>query len=143
MAFDPAIHEIHPETGFMVHKNTGHLVGIEQVPVVSEPAEYPKWVEVHGSHLNGGIAQDFAETSRDRGGVARVLVYDADEEAKALAEKPVDKPVEEPVVVEPEAAEAHETHAEKAEPVPGFPAPEAPRFVPFDEKPPSGTHEQF
>ena len=49
--------------------------------------EFPKWVDVHVSHLIGEVAPAFSDTFRSRNGVFSVLVHDAEEEAKALAEK--------------------------------------------------------
>lgn len=45
---------------------TGHLVGIEQVPVVPHPevgAEYPRWVTPHASHVS--IRKTDAELARE------------------------------------------------------------------------------
>ena len=91
MAFDPEVHAIDPNTGFIVDKEHGHNVGIVPAPLAaSVPADFPKWVQVHLSHINGGVAQAFAETFTARDGVVSVLVHDAEEEAKAVAEKITD-----------------------------------------------------
>lgn len=87
MVYDPAQHILDPQTGFIVHKDLGHRIGLEPAPVRTETTEFPKWVEVHESHLDGGVAQEFAQTEHTRAGLFRVLVNDAEEEAKAIAEK--------------------------------------------------------
>jgi hypothetical protein len=58
VAFDPNIHDFHPHSGLMRHKETGRLVGIEHHPphdVVDLPKpadpEWPKWVTPHESHV--------------------------------------------------------------------------------------------
>ena len=98
MAFDPQVHA-YDKDGFIVHKTLGHKIGIDNVPVHSESTEWPKWVAVHGSHILGGVAPEFKETFRARDGSLTVLVHDAAEEAKAMAEK---------VIVVAEPAEHHE-----------------------------------
>ena len=87
MAFDPEVHAIHPQTGFIVDKEHGNIAGLVPAPVTSVSTDFPKWVQVHASHIEGGVAQAFAETFTDRKGVVSVLVRDAEEEAKAIAEK--------------------------------------------------------
>ncbi len=58
---------------------------------MTDPIEYPKWVEIHPSHLirgPGGVSAPFFEQIHiDRAGNVTVLVADAIEEARALAEK--------------------------------------------------------
>jgi hypothetical protein len=53
MAYDKDLHEVNPNTGFLVHKDTGHMIGIEEAPVrVAEPnQEWPQWVTPHESHV--------------------------------------------------------------------------------------------
>jgi hypothetical protein len=53
MAFDPTVHEFHPDSGFIVHKDTGAQVGIHQVPVarLNDDDEWPKWIPAHDSHV--------------------------------------------------------------------------------------------
>lgn len=59
---------------------------------MTEPVEYPKWVEIHPTHLVrgfGGVSAPFFEQIHiDRAGNVTVLVADAAEEARASAEKP-------------------------------------------------------
>ena len=51
--FDPNQHEIHPQTGFIVDKDTGHRVGLDAAPVPASPPglEWPRMVVVHDSHV--------------------------------------------------------------------------------------------
>lgn len=53
MAYDPDNHAIDPKTGFLVHKDTGHMVGIEQAPAakVHHDKEWPKWVPLNESYV--------------------------------------------------------------------------------------------
>lgn len=89
MAFDMEKHALDPVTGLQIDKETGHLVGIEPKPVkAADPAEYPKYVEVHPSHvvkLEGGevVTPEFSEMFRDRTGKISVMVHSAEEEIKA------------------------------------------------------------
>ena len=87
MSFDPEVHAIDPKTGFIVDKEHGGVAGLVPAPVKSVPTYFPKWVHVHPTHLDGGVAQAFVQTFTDRKGVVSVLVHDAEEEAKAIAEK--------------------------------------------------------
>lgn len=62
-----------------------------------ESAEFPKWVEPHASHVErqgDHLSVAHFPFHVDRKGVVSVLVADADEEKKALAEngaKPADE----------------------------------------------------
>lgn len=53
-AFDPKLHEIDPVTGYQVHQDTGHPVGLiarmPAAPVNADPA-WPAWVVPHESHI--------------------------------------------------------------------------------------------
>lgn len=51
--FDAENHYIDPKTGFARHKDTGHLIGLEQAPapVANRDTEWPKWVVPHESHV--------------------------------------------------------------------------------------------
>jgi hypothetical protein len=137
MAFDPALHTIDPATGFMIDRRLGHRVGLEQAPVFSEATEYPKWVDVHPSHLDGGVAQEFGQTFRNRDGAYTVLVKNAEDEAraKAEAEHPTDEAERQPELeqkpvnphAEPQAIDAGPVtepapmpELETIEPAPGF-----------------------
>jgi hypothetical protein len=53
MAFDAANHEINPATGFAVHKDDGHVIGLEQAPPAKPfgNPEWPKWVKVSDSQI--------------------------------------------------------------------------------------------
>lgn len=93
-AFDPAIHELDAQ-GFQRHKETGHLVGIEQAParkMENHGAEYPKWVTPHPGHihhhpLSGITTPEWGIPHVERGtNEVTVMVNDAEEEARALAE---------------------------------------------------------
>ena len=74
-----------------------------------ETQEYPKWVEPHASHVAIGRtivtpAWDHFHVARDQS--VTVLVNDADEEARALAEAPkVDAVAVEAVEAAPEVEE--------------------------------------
>lgn len=108
MAYDPNQHEIHPQTGFIVDKETGHPVGLAPAPHrrVNHDDEWPKWVKPHESHVvvrrhegapDHVSAPGWEEVHVGRDGVVTVLVRNEDEEAKALAAR------EEPHAEEPEA----------------------------------------
>lgn len=108
MAFDPKEHTIDPSTGFMVGKDTGHLSGIMSPPPVNPGVAipYPKWVKPHANHVirkQSAGAPDHVSTPEfpdfhvNRGdGAVTVLVKNAAEEAKALAD-PLAKPAEQGV----------------------------------------------
>ena len=53
MAFDAENHEIDPATGFAVHKDDGHVIGLEQAPPAKPfgNPEWPKWVKVSDSQI--------------------------------------------------------------------------------------------
>ncbi len=53
MAFDHENHTIDPATGFQVHKETGHRIGIDSAPhrPVDADPEWPKWVVPHEGHV--------------------------------------------------------------------------------------------
>jgi hypothetical protein len=97
MAFDPENHEIDSRTGFMVHKDTGHPIGLVPPPVHSPcDIEWPKWVKVHDSHIlrkEIGGAPDHVSVpafpdfhvNRENGEVT-VLVHDEDQEKLATSE---------------------------------------------------------
>ena len=87
MAFDPEVHAIDPKTGFIVDKEHGGVAGLVPAPVKSVSTEWPKWVPVHASHLDGGVAQAFLDTFTDRKGIVSVLVRDAEEEARRLLKR--------------------------------------------------------
>ena len=67
-----------------------NLLGVEPEGLEPVPhAEFPKWVVPHGSHIAAdGRAHGFQGDHVDRAGVVTVLVADADEEIKALRQKP-------------------------------------------------------
>ena len=87
MAFNPEVHVIDPKTGFIVDKEHGGVAGLVPAPVKAVSTEFPTWVHVHPTPGDGGVAQGFLDTFTDRKGVVSVLVHDAEEEAKAIAEK--------------------------------------------------------
>ena len=97
MAFDPENHEIDPKSGFMVHKETGHPIGLVPPPLHSpKDIEWPKWVKVHDSHIlrkeiegapdhvSVPAFPDF-HVNRENGEVT-VLVHDEDQEKVATSE---------------------------------------------------------
>lgn len=99
MAFDQEKHEIDPQTGFAVDKETGVQVGLEQAPLkpVSDDLEFPKWVVPHESRVfrkKSDNAPDHVSTpdfenfhvNRVDGSVT-VLVKNEDEENIALSNK--------------------------------------------------------
>lgn len=92
MAFDANQHEYDAQ-GFMIDKTTKQRVGLENPPPAAPPKDndYPKWVPVHPSQVvrKGDYAStpNWPTFSVDR--ITRaitVLVKDADEEAKAVAD---------------------------------------------------------
>lgn len=105
MAYDADNHEHDPVTGFLRHRQTGHLVGIEQAPapVADVPTDYPKWVEPHVSHIarqGEHIAVPGHEWHIERGtNKVTVLVGDDEAERFVTTEKPArrDDDVEHPV----------------------------------------------
>lgn len=53
-AFDPAVHEIDPSTGFQIDKATGLESGIHAIPPgkpESDDRDWPQWIPVHESHV--------------------------------------------------------------------------------------------
>lgn len=102
MSFDPKIHEIHPETGFHVHKETGHIVGLVPAPAarVNHDSEWPRWVKPHDSHIvrqSVAGAPDHVSTPHfphvhvNRvDGTVTVLVENEDEEKRATEARVVE-----------------------------------------------------
>src|ERR1700731_5195908 len=97
MAFDPENHEIDPRSGFMVHKDTGHPIGLVPPPLHSpKDIEWPKWVKVHDSHIlrkkvDGApdhvSVPAYPDYHVDRlTGDVSVLVHDEDQEKIATSE---------------------------------------------------------
>jgi hypothetical protein len=95
--FDPENHEIDPRSGFMVHKDTGHPIGLVPPPLRSpQNIEWPKWVVVHGSHINRKKVDgmpDYVSTPaypdfhvNRANGEVMVLVHDEDQEKAATSE---------------------------------------------------------
>lgn len=99
MAFDPKEHELN-EHGFAVHKESGHMVGIEQAPAKAphhlDDNEYPKWVHPHSSRIVRKNAPNSPEHVSVHGyehvhvdrsdGAVTVLVHSAEDEDRAAAE---------------------------------------------------------
>jgi hypothetical protein len=50
MAFDSKVHTL-DQSGFMVDKETGHKVGLENKPRLAVAGEWPKWVKLHESQV--------------------------------------------------------------------------------------------
>jgi hypothetical protein len=102
MAFDQDKHGF-DQHGFQIDKASGHRIGLDPAPAarVSPDKEYPKWVTPHPSHIVRKETPDapehvstpqFPQFHIDRLTKAvTVLVADAKEEAKALAELVVPK----------------------------------------------------
>lgn len=94
MAFDPENHAIDPVTGYHIHKEDGRRVGIDPAPFkrVTDETEYPKWIEPHPGHIKHHAihgyptAPEWGEMHMGRDGVVKVVVSNADEEARALAD---------------------------------------------------------
>jgi hypothetical protein len=98
MAFNHENHTIDPATGYQVHKDTGHRIGLDQAPPqpTGNDREWPKWVAVHDSHVMRRKMEgapdhvsvpafpDFHVNRND--GVVTVLVRNEDEEKLAAAE---------------------------------------------------------
>ena len=95
--FDQENHTIDPVTGFVIHKDDGHLIGIEQVPApVVRGVEWPKWVVPHDSQIQRKKTEGapdhvstpgFADYNVIRvNGEVMVLVADEDEEKVATGE---------------------------------------------------------
>ena len=94
MAFDHKEHFIDPASGFMKHKETGHMIGLEPAPAkrVNDETEYPKWVKVHEGHvkhhaLHGYVTTpSWGEPHVDRAtNEIKVLVQNEDEEVRAMS----------------------------------------------------------
>ena len=93
MAFDHENHIIDPATGFQIHKETGHRIGVDPAPPrpVHADTDWPKWVKPHDNHIHRH--GDHLSTphfpshhvNRD-GGDVMVLVHTPEEEAAALAD---------------------------------------------------------
>jgi hypothetical protein len=90
MAFDPELHEICPDTGFMLDKKTGARVYIDPIPHPRGPgSEYPKYVVPHEGHLHrkgDHVSSPHFDVHVGRDGAVTALVLDAEHEAFALAE---------------------------------------------------------
>jgi hypothetical protein len=104
---DPVNHVIDPVTGFAIHKDDGHIIGLEQATApVTVGKEWPKWVVAHDSQVVRKEVEGypvavstpgFADSHVNRGnGEVTVLVNNEDEEKRALGE--YQKPEAEPVV---------------------------------------------
>jgi hypothetical protein len=110
MAFDPKLHEIHPASGFMVDKESGHPVGLVPPPVPKSALdpEFPKWIEPHESHIEktgGHISVPLFPFHVQRGSnVVTVMVKDADEEKQAIEAKT--EPSTEPMLTGGEVVKA-------------------------------------
>lgn len=110
--FDADNHVIDPKTGFAVHKDTGHVIGLEQAPhpvLADRNTEWPKWVTPSESHVvRVKVAEDQPEIISVPGweyyhvnrtdGAVTVLVNNEDEEKLALGEKAEAKPEDAPLV---------------------------------------------
>lgn len=102
MAFDSENHIIDPHTGFQLRKEDGGPVGLTSPAIRSahRGTEYPKYVKPHPSHIvrhNEHVSCPYFpefHVDRDTKEVT-VMVKDADEEAKALADKDAPEPVKE------------------------------------------------
>lgn len=104
MALTKDNHVIDPNTGFAVHPETGHPVGLVAAPHarVNAAEDYPKWVEPHASHIirkEVPGAPDhisvlrFKDWHKNREtGAVTVLVHNDEEEKLALAEYAADEP---------------------------------------------------
>lgn len=108
MAFDHENHTIDPVTGFQIHKETGHRIGVDPAPPgpVHNDADWPKWVKPHDGHVHRQRHGDGPEhvsaphfphhhVNRASGEVT-VLVHTPDEEAVALADPHAPKEHEAP-----------------------------------------------
>lgn len=104
MTFNPDLHDLDPKTGFMLHKEGGGRVGIDSAvnhrPTGFDPdrpesvsSEFPKFVVPHFGHVvrSGDTVSTpaFPEFHVERSGLLKVLVKDAEEEARALADPAV------------------------------------------------------
>jgi hypothetical protein len=115
MAFDHENHTIDPATGYQIHKDTGHRIGLDPAPAraVDHDPEWPKWIPVHDSHVvrrkvDGApdhvSVPAFPEYHVNRGdGLVTVLVRNEDEEKAATGEA---KEPEAPVPVDDAARRA-------------------------------------
>lgn len=94
MAYDASIHEFDPKTGYMVHKDSGDIAGVEpHVPPKTEREEYPKWVLAHESHVVGELAPEW-RSFKPRGGEVMILVDNEEEETAATSEKAKPEPAD-------------------------------------------------
>lgn len=92
MAFDPAVHTIDHDTGFLIDKKLGHRVGLDSTPTAPPDPDqkWPKWVIPHDDHIVRGenvppVTPVLGECAVRRGdGQVSVLVNNSDEEALAL-----------------------------------------------------------
>ena len=95
--YDQENHTIDPDTGFVIHKDDGHLIGIEQVPARAvRGVEWPKWVKPHDSQIQRKKTEGFPDHVSTPGfanyhvnrvnGEVTVLVADEDEEKVAAGE---------------------------------------------------------
>lgn len=96
MAFDAEKHDF-DDNGFMIDRDTGHRIGLEPAPRGNvQDEEWPKWVEVHESHLvrsgDGVVPPEWPEFHVRRDGVVTVLVKDEGEERRAVEPKAVAEP---------------------------------------------------
>jgi hypothetical protein len=139
MSFDATQHEIDPKTGFMVDKDTGHRVGLEQAPApkpVMLDNNWPAWVPVHESYVvrhrdpndHGAnpdkkpdgpvmVVQGFKDWHVNRhDGSVMVLVDNEDEAKVAGAEKPEQAEADKSAMIDPDIRkQVHaEVEAEKA-----------------------------
>ncbi len=95
MAFDSERHKIDFNTGFILEKDTGEVIGQKPKSISKsedDGSEYPKWVKPHSSfvvevngHKLAPLYPDFS-VHRDTNEVW-VLVHDAAEEEHAIAEQ--------------------------------------------------------
>jgi hypothetical protein len=94
MAFDPAIHDEHPDTGLHIDKRTGFPAGLAPLPIVrvNHDDEYPKWVVPHPGHVGRHPQHDYVHTPQWQHHINRatgevtVLVHNAEDEAIALVD---------------------------------------------------------
>jgi hypothetical protein len=93
MAFDPDHHSIDVNTGYQIHKHTGHRIGQDPMPHarVTDETEWPKWVTPHPDHVvrQGDHVStphfEHVHVGRHDGAVT-VMVHNAEEEARALSD---------------------------------------------------------
>src|SRR5674476_898112 len=95
--FDQENHTIDPQTGFVIHKDDGHLIGIEQEPAsVVRGVAWPKWVVPHDSQVQRKKTEGAPDHVSTPGftdyhvnrvtGEVTVLVANEDEEKVATGE---------------------------------------------------------